>query len=100
MPSPLQKKNLDATSVIIAPRITEKASVLSERGVYTFDVTPFADKYSVTKAMKELYKVNAVDVRFNTTPGKPVFSRGKAGFKKGGKKAYVTLKKGETIQFV
>ena len=100
MPSPTLKKHIDPTSVIVGPRVTEKASELAERNVYTFDVTKFADKQSVIAAIKTLYKVTALDVKFSTVPSKAVFSRGKAGVRAGGKKAYVKLKKGDTIEFV
>ncbi len=100
MPSPTIKKHIDPTSVIVGPRITEKASTLSEKNVFTFDVTKFADKQSVIAAIKALYKVEAIDVKFAPVPSKTVFSRGKVGTRSGGKKAYVQLKKGDTIQFV
>ena len=90
----------DPVSVVIGPRITEKAARLADKHVYTFNVTKEATSATVKAAMKTLYKVNPIDVKLVTIPSKNVFVRGKAGVKKGGKKAYVTLSKKETIEFV
>ena len=90
----------DLAHIIKRPRITEKASMKSESGVYVFDVSPDATKYTISQAVMELYKVNPIKVGITQTPAKKVFVRGKWGIAKGGKKAYVYLKKGETIEFV
>ena len=92
--------NRDVTSVIVRPRITEKASMQVEKNVYTFEVSKAANKSSIMQAIRELYKVTPIDVRVVAIPTKSVFSRGKFGTKKGGKKAYVQLAKGDKIEFV
>lgn len=88
------------STVIIKPRITEKAAMLSAANVYTFDVTANATKNEVIKAVKTLYKFTPVKVNMAQVKEKHVFIRGKAGKKTGGKKAIVYLKKGDIIQFV
>lgn len=86
---------------IIRPRITEKASYKAmNHNAYVFDVAPHANKISVSKAIQELYKVHPVKVSILPVPRKEVFVRGKWGKTKGGKKAYVYLKKGDKIEFV
>lgn len=100
MASPKHIKHIDPASVIIGPRITEKASILAEKNVYSFNVTKVADKTSVKAAIKALYKVSPIDVRFISIPAKVVMSRGRLGKQAAIKKAYVELKKGETIEFV
>ena len=90
------KNNL--TSILVRPRITEKATMLGESSVYVFEVDPKATKTEVTKAFKEKYKMSPVKVRTVTIPAKNVFVRGKRGKKSGYKKAYVYLKKGEKIE--
>jgi len=91
----------DFTSVLITPRITEKATMLHEKsGIYTFNVHSGATKISVAKAIKDVYNVVPRKVRIVHFPAKQVFSRGKRGVKKGGKKAYVYLKAGEKIDVV
>ena len=100
-PAPLATdRNL--ASVIIAPRITEKAVGMSERNVYTFVVRPNATKFAVRDAIKALYTVTPVKVNIvNKKAAKRVkgFS-GKTVHNKGMKKAYVYLKKGDTINLV
>ena len=86
------------SDVIKRPRITEKAAVSAEKGKYVFEIFKTATKASVAAAVKELYKVTPVSVNIARTPSKRVMVRGKAGVKQGVIKAYVTLKKGETIE--
>jgi len=87
-------------TTILKPHITEKAGVLSDKNVYTFQISKTATKKDVAAAIKELYKVTPVKVSVATKPAQKVFSRGKAGVKSGIKKAYVYLKKGDKIEFV
>lgn len=89
-------------AIIKHPRITEKATdVAEDYNVYTFDVSKKATKQEVAKAIKAIYKVEPVKVRTVSIPRKPVAVRGvKNSFKPGGKKAYVYLKKGDSIEFV
>ena len=89
------------TTSIIRPRVTEKATVVAERvGVYVFEVEKTATKKEIATAIKNLYQVSPVKVNIVRIPRKQVFVRGKKGFKAGGKKAYVYLKKGEKIEVV
>ncbi len=85
---------------IIRPRVTEKATTVAERGVHVFEIEKGTTKREVVKAVMELYKVQPVKVNVVKIPRKQVFVRGKKGFKAGGKKAYVYLKKGEKIEIV
>lgn len=80
-------------------RITEKATAHALVSAYVFDVTPNATKREIIFAIKELYHVTPRKVTVSTIPSKAVRSArtGKTGVKSGGKKAYVYLKKGETI---
>jgi large subunit ribosomal protein L23 len=88
-----------AGEIIIAPRITEKASYLSEGGVYTFNVAPGATKSAIAGAIREIYKVSPRKVTLVALPRKQVQTRGtnRMGMTAGGKKAYVFLKKGDKI---
>jgi large subunit ribosomal protein L23 len=89
-----------ATEAIIRPRITEKSGLLSQIGVYTFEVGRGANKQSIAKAVKALYKVTPVKVAVLNAPAKKVFLRGKKGTVAGFRKALVTLKAGDKIDFV
>ncbi len=89
------------TSILKNPRITEKASMLSESNCYTFDVDFNASKNEIAKAVKALYKVTPLHVRTAKIPTKSVASRTKRGVvgkSNRGKKAYVYLKKGDSIK--
>lgn len=88
------------TNAVIRPHITEKTGILSQNGVYTFQVEKNANKQMVAKAIKALYKVTPVKVGIVTIPARNVFIRGKKGSVPGMKKAMITVKKGEKIDFV
>ena len=86
---------------LLRPRITEKAANLTTMHVYTFDVRMDATKKQIADAVKKLYKVTPLKVHVVNTPPKKVAMRKKRGFGKTSatRKAYVTLKMGEEIQF-
>lgn len=88
------------TDPIIRPHITEKSGLMSEKGKYTFEVKKDANKDAVAKAIKTLYKVTPINIGIINIPSKNVFVRGKKGTVSGIKKAIVTVKKGDKIEFV
>lgn len=90
------------SSVLKKPRITEKAAYAAEKGVYIFDIDPRATKTQVRNAIIATYKVTPVKVNITRIVRKPVRSRTirKTHYTSGGRKAYVYLKKGDTIQLV
>lgn len=85
--------------VFSSPRITEKATMHEQSGVYTFDVALDANKREIIEAVRKIFKVTPRKIRIVPIPAKLKRSMrtGKRGVKKGGKKAYVYLKKGDTI---
>jgi ribosomal protein L23 len=83
-----------------SPRITEKSSMLQERNVYVFNVSIDASKKDVEKAVKEQYKVTPLRINMVKIPAKTVTVRNKVGRTARGKKAYVFLKKGDTLKLV
>lgn len=90
----------DVASVIVRPRITEKATKVAEGNVYTFDITPNASKTQVKEAIVKLYKVTPLKVNVMKIRARKVFVRGKRGVTAGGRKAYVFLKKGDKIELM
>lgn len=88
--------------VLMQPRITEKATFGIERGVYVFDVAPDANKKQIKEAIQLAYNVTPTKVRVTTVAKKNVrnMRTGIKGVKSGGKKAYVYLKKGDTISIM
>lgn len=93
------KEEAKKKSVILSPRITEKSALQSEtKNVYVFNVKGDATKKSIIASIKVEYKVTPVRVNMTAVPSKQKFVRGNWGVKKGGKKAYVYLKKGDKIE--
>jgi len=88
--------------ILISPRITEKGAYLSEHSCYVFNVAKNANKHEIAEAVRTIYKVTPRSVRVVTVPSKRVRTRNtnRMGATAGGKKAYVYLKKGETIELV
>jgi len=90
----------DLASVIVRPRVTEKATQSAEQGAYVFEVSADSTKQKIAKAIAGMYKVTPVKVRVVNLPAKSVFIRGKWGTKTAIKKAYVYLKKGDKIEII
>jgi len=90
------------TSVIVKPRITEKAALLTDKNVYTFEIKKGANKFDVRDAIKALYNVTPVRIRIvNKAPRHFMSpSRGRDMMEHGLRKAYVYLKKGDRIELV
>jgi large subunit ribosomal protein L23 len=90
----------EKTHVLIkGPRVTEKSAIYAEKGVYTFNVSPKANKNEIKKAVSFVYGVNPVKISITQIAKKTVTRRGITSVKQGGKKAVVHLKKGDKISF-
>ncbi len=88
----------DASHILGAPRITEKAAMGTSDGVYTFNVPLSVNKIQVKQAVKALYNVEAVKVNIiRQRPTKRIF-RGRKGTAKAYKKALIYLKEGDSIE--
>ncbi len=100
--SKARKTDLDLSSVINGPRITEKAVSLGENNVYTFNIKRGSTKYQVFDAVKAVYGVTPVKVNIvNKQPALRLSgSKNRMVKVAGQKKAYVYLKKGDTINLV
>jgi len=90
-----------AHEIIRAPWFSEKALIVTEKGVYTFDVSTRATKYQIAGAIKEIYKVEPCKIRIVNLPAKRKAMRTKRGIgtRAARRKAYVYLNAGDTIQF-
>jgi len=87
--------------VLLAPWLSEKALIGTEKGVYVFKVPATATKTHIASAIEKIYKVVPRKVHIVNTPGKRKALRAKRGMgtRSARRKAYVYLKKGETITF-
>lgn len=81
------------------PLITEKTLKLAASGWYTFAVDVKARKETIASAVKQLYKVDVIEVRTMVMHGKTKRAGRKATTVKrpDWKKAFVQLKKGQKI---
>tara|TARA_B100000686_G_C16210712_1_gene675281 strand:- start:162 stop:455 length:294 start_codon:yes stop_codon:yes gene_type:complete len=90
-------KKFNSLDTIISPRITEKATSLSEYNKIVFKVHKGANKKTIKKSIEKIFKVNVIKVNTISSKGKSKLVRGKITKKPGYKKAIVTLKKGQSI---
>ena len=96
-----QNPNIDMSSIIVKPRITEKAAIKAdENNSYCFDVAPYATKTLVKSAIEHIYKVSPVKVNIINLARKSSHNRVRKLLVGGGTKAMVFLKKGDQIEFV
>lgn len=91
-----------SSQILIAPRITEKGAYLAANGVYVFNIARDANKIEVAQAVQETFKVTPRKVTVVNLPRKVTMTRGtnRKGMTRAQKKAYVYLKKGDTIELI
>ena len=90
---------------IVKPLVTEKMNSITEKfpNRIGFIVRPEANKLEIKKEVEDLYNVTVVDVNTSYYMGKTKSRYTRRGLSKGQanayKKAIVTLKEGDTIDF-
>jgi large subunit ribosomal protein L23 len=88
------------TDILKRPLITEKATLLKDTGnAVLFAVDSRANKKQIQEAVEKLFKVKVVDVKTMNVPGKTKRRGRTVGRRPGWKKAVVTLRQGDTIEF-
>ena len=90
--------------IIVKPLVTEKMTSITEKSNrFGFIVSPEANKLEIKSEVEALYNVTVVEVNTIRYPGKNKARWTKSGLIKGRsnafKKAIVTLKDGDTIDF-
>ena len=90
-------KKIHYLDTIISPKITEKATSLSEFNKVVFKVHEGASKNSIKRNIEKIFKVNVVKINTINLKGKTKIIRNKRAYKSGYKKAIVTLRKGQSI---
>ena len=83
--------------IVVAPVITEKATLLNETGQVTFKVTSDATKPEIKAAVEGLFGVNVLAVNTIVVKGKAKRFRGRPGQRSDWKKAMVRLAEGQSI---
>jgi len=90
----------DITTILKKPLITEKGTMLKESGnKVLFAVDKNANKIEIKDAVERLYKVHVMDVKTMVVKGKAKRFGRHAYQRPDWKKAVVTLKDGDTIEF-
>ena len=90
--------------IILKPIVTEKMTAAGEKlNRYGFRVERTANKVQIKKAVEEMYNVQVVDVNTLIVAPKVKQRWTKSGLLRGAQQAYkkaiVTLKEGDTIDF-
>ena len=89
-----------ARKIILRPLVTEKSTDFRvKEDKYAFEVDLKANKPEIKKAIEELFKVNVVGVHTMIVHGKVKRMGRFEGKRPNWKKAIVSLKKGEKIEF-
>ncbi len=83
--------------VIVAPHITEKATMMSEHNAVVFKVAGDATKPEIKAAVEALFSVKVVGVNTLNQKGKTKKWKGKPYTRSDMKKAIVTLADGDQI---
>jgi large subunit ribosomal protein L23 len=101
-PVAARKKQLSREAmyqVIRSPLITEKATLLSEKGQFVFRVAIDATKPEIKSAVEGLFGVTVLGVNTLVQKGKTKRFKGRPGKRSDVKKAFVTLAAGQSIDF-
>lgn len=87
--------------VLLAPHVSEKSSAAAERNnQYVFRVVTDASKPEIKAAVEKLFNVAVEGVTVSTVKGKVKRFGQQLGRRSDWKKAYVTLKAGQEINFM
>lgn len=85
--------------VLLSPRISEKSTALEANRQYVFIVRKDAKKCEIADAVKLMFNVDVTDVKVCNVKGKTKTFKGRRATRSNFKKAYVTLKEGQAINF-
>ena len=86
--------------VLRAPQMSEKTlSLKEEANQFAFEVDPRANKIQIKESIEKSFKVSVLKVRTMNVRGKKKRLGRYPGRKSSWKKALVTLKEGDTIEY-
>ena len=89
----------DPRDIILRPVISEKSYDMIEHNRYTFEVAKTASKPQIADAVSEIFGVTVTSVNTMNVKGKPRRVRVAKGKTRDWKKAIVSLKEGDSIEF-
>jgi len=82
------------------PHISEKASYLSEKDQYIFEIAPDFNKKEIKNTVEGIYGVDVLSVNIIKIPSKKRRLGRTEGFRKGYKKAIVKIREGQKIEIL
>ncbi len=89
----------DPRDIILKPVISEKSYDMIAHNRYTFEVAKTASKPQIAQAITDIFGVTVTSVNTMNVTGKPRRVRVAKGKTRDWKKAVVTLKEGDSIEF-
>ena len=90
---------MDSREVVKKPIVSERSYKLIEQNRYTFEVDKRACKQEIAAAVEDIFKVTVTRVNTMNVPGKARRVRQVKGMTPSWKKAIVSLKEGDSIEF-
>jgi len=90
---------MEARDIVLRPVISEKSYDLIDKNRYTFEVDKRATKPQIARAIEEIFDVSVMAVNTMKVHGKPKRQGYTKGHRPSWKKAVVTLKEGDRIEF-
>ncbi|MEI8182769.1 MAG: 50S ribosomal protein L23 [Desulfomonile sp.] len=91
---------MEEYKIIRRPIVTEKGTVLKdENNQLIFEVDPESNKSEIRKAVEKLFKVKVLSVRTQNRSGKRKRLGRTAGRRRNWKKAIVSLREGDRVDF-
>ena len=93
-------RNVFSYEAIKQPHISEKATYLSEKNQYIFEVSPNYNKKEVKNAIEGIYGVDVLSVNMIKIPAKKRRLGRSEGFRKAYKKAIIKIKEGQKIEIL
>lgn len=85
--------------VLLASHVSEKSTFVGQFRQYVFKVAPWADKKHIKAAVEKMFNVLVEKITVSNVKGKTKVFKQQPGKRDNWKKAYITLKEGQQINF-
>ncbi|ANF17223.1 50S ribosomal protein L23 [Buchnera aphidicola (Schlechtendalia chinensis)] len=87
--------------IFLSPHISEKSSISSEKfNTVVIKVPMYVTKSDVKKVVQNLFKVQVSNINTLIIKSRKLRKNGRIGYSSSWKKAYITLKKGQNLNFI
>ena len=87
-------------SILLEPKVTEKSTMIGElNNQYVFKVPLSTNKKEIKDAIEKLFKVKVKNINTTKVKGKSKIFKGTKGKRSDYKKAVVSLKEGESLDY-